>query len=141
MTDALAPRLWQLVETWREKAERHGKHGVSYRIGQGWGLGEAADELTAALREAEGAQPEQRTECCDAVFSPEQRFCPKCGYEFRAGEAEARVPPAAKRGHIDPDCEVVRGVGWMCTCGVGWMCTCETPEEKAERQRERDECE
>lgn len=37
------------------------------------------------------------------------------------------------RGHIDPDCEVVRGVGWMCTC--------ETPEEKAERARERAEIE
>jgi hypothetical protein len=35
--------------------------------------------------------------------------------------------------HIDPDCEVVRGVGWMCTC--------ETAEEKAEREREREEIE
>lgn len=33
-------------------------------------------------------------------------------------------------GHIDSDCEVYRGVGWMCTC--------ETPEEKAERKAEFD---
>lgn len=35
--------------------------------------------------------------------------------------------------HIDPDCEVSRGVGWMCTCS--------TPQEKAERaefESERD---
>lgn len=43
-----------------------------------------------------------------------------------------QLKPASK-GHVDPDCEVERGVGWMCTC--------ETPAEKAERQRERDECE
>jgi hypothetical protein len=36
-------------------------------------------------------------------------------------------------GHIDPDCEVVRGVGWMCTC--------QTPEEKAEDATWKAECE
>jgi hypothetical protein len=44
--------------------------------------------------------------------------------------------PAAKRsynGHIDPDCEVYRGVGACCTC--------ETPAEKADRERERAEIE
>lgn len=41
--------------------------------------------------------------------------------------------PAADKGHIDPDCEVARGVGWMCTC--------ETPEQKAEDAKYRAECE
>ena len=35
--------------------------------------------------------------------------------------------------HIDPDCEVVRGVGWMCTC--------ETPEGKTADAKYRAECE
>lgn len=33
-------------------------------------------------------------------------------------------------GHFDPDCEVARGVGWMCTC--------RTVEEKAEERAERE---
>ena len=41
------------------------------------------------------------------------------------------TPPKLYKGHIDPDCEVYRGVGGFCTC--------ETPEEKVERQRELDE--
>lgn len=49
--------------------------------------------------------------------------------------AFAASPPAPPkyRGHIDSDCEVARGVGWMCTC--------ETPYEKAKRIAERAECE
>jgi hypothetical protein len=41
--------------------------------------------------------------------------------------------PAPFKGHIDSDCEVYRGVGHICTC--------ETPAEKAERAKERAECE
>lgn len=47
---------------------------------------------------------------------------------------EAPPPPKDDRqGHIDSDCEVVRGVGWMCTC--------QTPKEKAEDAQYRAECE
>ena len=46
---------------------------------------------------------------------------------------EPSPAPKLYNGHIDPDCEVYRGVGWMCTC--------ETPEEKADRARERAEIE
>jgi hypothetical protein len=60
------------------------------------------------------------------VFAaPSSRNLPKSkpvnmtGPKILVDEAQALL-----RGHIDPDCEVVRGVGWMCTC--------ETPEQKAE---------
>ena len=49
-----------LLKEWREQAERHKKHGDSYRIGQGWGMVQCADELDAllaSLREA-GAEPQ-----------------------------------------------------------------------------------
>ncbi len=52
--------------------------------------------------------------------------------EPAGGDGRAPSAPLFK-GHIDPDCEVVRGVGWMCTC--------ETATEKAERQQEREESE
>jgi hypothetical protein len=51
------------------------------------------------------------------------------GIEALRAAASSGVSPA----HIDPDCEVARGVGWMCTC--------ETAEEKAEQARHVAECE
>lgn len=41
------------------------------------------------------------------------------------------TPQRTYKGHLDPDCEVARGVGWMCTC--------QTPEEKEAERKERDE--
>jgi hypothetical protein len=38
-----------LVEKWRKDAARHKKHGDCYRVGEGWGLEECADELDALL--------------------------------------------------------------------------------------------
>jgi hypothetical protein len=48
----------------------------------------------------------------------------------RVGDQGVRPEP---RGHIDSDCEVVRGVGAMCSC--------ETPQQKADDAKYRAECE
>jgi hypothetical protein len=48
----------ELIARWREKAAQHAKHGDCYRVGQGWGLGEAADELDAALAAAPRGAPQ-----------------------------------------------------------------------------------
>ena len=49
MTDADRARLVALISDWRKRADRHNRHGDSYRIGEGWGLTEAADELATLL--------------------------------------------------------------------------------------------
>lgn len=47
---ALRSALEALIQGWRAQAERHKKHGDCYRIGQGWGLEQCADELAALGR-------------------------------------------------------------------------------------------
>lgn len=49
MTTTDPAALLALAEQWRAEAERHTTHGDCYRVGQGWGLGQAADELEAAM--------------------------------------------------------------------------------------------
>lgn len=54
----LRATLGSLVELWRGVANRHKTHGDCYRVGQGWGMEQCADELEqvlgAAPREGEG---------------------------------------------------------------------------------------
>jgi hypothetical protein len=47
--DAQIQALRALVAKWRDQAERHKTHGDCYRIGEGWGINECADELDALL--------------------------------------------------------------------------------------------
>ena len=54
MTDAARARLLALVKSWHTQAGLHKTHGDTYRIGQGWGLEQAANELDSALLAAEG---------------------------------------------------------------------------------------
>lgn len=49
--DAVTAAGRTLIEKWRDEAERHKKHGDCYRVGEGWGLGECADELEAVLKQ------------------------------------------------------------------------------------------
>lgn len=53
-----------LIQQWREKAERHRKHGDCYRVGQGWGLAECADELEALLTAEARVEPHASPERC-----------------------------------------------------------------------------
>jgi hypothetical protein len=46
--------LRELVAKWVFEAEQHRKHGDCYRVGQGWGLAQCADELAALLPAIEG---------------------------------------------------------------------------------------
>lgn len=41
--------LEKLAEKWRTDAERHRQYGDCYRIGEGWGIVECADELQKLL--------------------------------------------------------------------------------------------
>ena len=51
-------QIQQVIERWRHEAARHKKHGDSYRVGQGWGMEQCAEELVAALTPAPtGEQP------------------------------------------------------------------------------------
>jgi len=51
--------LGDLIEKWRAEAQRHAIHGDSYRVGQGWGLADCANQLEAALRGSPAAVPEE----------------------------------------------------------------------------------
>ena len=48
--------LRALAEKWQAEAEQHKKHGDSYRIGQGWGMGDCAAQLLHVLALAAAQQ-------------------------------------------------------------------------------------
>lgn len=56
-TDLIAA-LKTLIEKWQLEGEQHKKHGDSYRIGQGWGLVDCADQLSALLADPASRSPE-----------------------------------------------------------------------------------
>jgi hypothetical protein len=49
-----------LIEKWRARAERHKKHGDCYRVGQGWGMDECADELEPVVQALEALRDQWR---------------------------------------------------------------------------------
>ena len=53
--EAALARLRELSNEWRQLAEQHKKHGDCYRVGEGWGLDRAANDLDAALASAEAS--------------------------------------------------------------------------------------
>ena len=66
----LVQEIRALIAKWIQEAERHEKHGDSYRRGQGWGLRDCADELLRLLRAAASAleeRAEPQDECTTAL--------------------------------------------------------------------------
>lgn len=49
--------LRAIVEQWRSEARRHAQFGDAYRVGQGWGLVQCADELEARITTLLLAEP------------------------------------------------------------------------------------
>jgi hypothetical protein len=88
----------------------------------------------AAPSEVEKALSRVLTCCCSVPIRPCEH-CLKDANVIRAALSRTlpAEPPKGLKGHIDSDCEFVRGVGWMCTC--------ETPEAKAARAKELAEIE
>jgi hypothetical protein len=96
MSDQPPASVAALIAQWRERAERHKKHGDYYRIGQGWGFSDCADELEALL----GRLPVPRRTVADhygAGWLAGRESCPICGanpgamHTFHPHESEAGV--------------------------------------------------
>lgn len=75
---------------------------------------------------------QQIDELIESMGDPEYGGAPSMR-QVRALLTRLLSEPRTYNGHIDPDCEVLRGVGGYCTCA--------TPKEKAEAAQYRAECE
>jgi predicted Zn-ribbon and HTH transcriptional regulator len=94
MTDheTLIAELQSLAAQWRTKAERHKEHGDAYRVGEGWGLVECADELEALLTLVREDGPRAQHERQLQGFR-----CPRCDRAFFVeGVEEAYACPICR---------------------------------------------
>ncbi len=71
--------LEQLIQSWRDAAERHDRLGDTYRRGQGWGLIDCAKELEALLPPASMGVAVTREEPCNSGCNP---YIAACGAKF-----------------------------------------------------------
>ena len=95
-----------LLKKWREQAERHKKHGDSYRIGQGWGMVQCADELDAllaSLREA-GAEPTEQPKKCYSCGKPATCIG---SYEGHDVDPQASCDDCCGHGNEDGYCKPI----------------------------------
>jgi hypothetical protein len=97
--------LTALVAKWRKEAAAS-IEGGQFESGEAFAKEMLAHELAALIAAGRSAATTDlldlkivddrttRTECCGALVADDNRFCPACGWEFRAAPAPLPAPTA-----------------------------------------------